>query len=73
MSSPSPFRLCLIPSDGHTKQVDCPRAIQTLAGAKKYAKQWAGDVGVKGSLLISEGAKDVACAVVKNSVIVQWI
>jgi hypothetical protein len=73
MSSPSPFRLYLIPSDGNTKQVDCPRTIQTLAGAKQYAKQWAGDVGAAGSLMISEGTKDVACAVVKNSVIVQWI
>lgn len=47
MPGPSPFRLNLLPSDGATKSIECPRSITTLDGAKRYAKQWAGDVGLR--------------------------
>lgn len=72
MGGPSPFVLHLIPSEGHTKRIECPRAIQTLAGAQRFARQWAGDVGVKGSILISENAEDVAYGIVVNSVLTRW-
>lgn len=73
MGGPSPFVLHLIPSEGHTKRIECPRAIQKLDGVKRYAKQWAGNVGLKGSILVSESGKDVALGVVANSVITKWI
>lgn len=73
MPGPSPFVLHLIPSEGHTKRIECPRTIQTLDGAKKHARQWAGDVGVKGSILVSDGPKDVACGLVVNSILTRWI
>lgn len=73
MPGPSPFRLTLLPHDGPTKSVECPRSIQKLDGVKRYAKQWAGNVGLKGSILVSESGKDVALGVVASGVITKWM
>lgn len=83
MRGPSPFRLILIPTMPKVqrlKPVDCPRSIQAVQGAKRYAKQWAADVGVAGVIdleqRVGEWPSDkwtrIATADVHSSKITKW-
>lgn len=77
MSGPSPYRLALRPDGQSNRIVECPRNIQTLIAAKRYAKDWAGDVGVRGEVTVEKRVGPVwigtAIARVRNSVIVGWL
>lgn len=77
MPGPSPYRLALRPDGQHARLVECPRNIQTLIAAKRYAKDWAGDVGVLGTVNVEKrvGAEWVCTTIarVRNSVIVGWL
>lgn len=79
---PSPFRFVITPSGGTPKVVECLRGTQTLQGAKQAAKEWASDVGSKGSIAIEERVelraapwfswKSLAVAEVANGSILGW-
>lgn len=83
MKGPSPFRLILIPAMPKVQQrkpVECPRSIQALPGAKRYAQQWAADVGVAGVIDLEQRSAPwpcdrwvrIATADVHNSKITKW-
>lgn len=79
---PSPFRFVITPDGQAPKHVECSRRIQTLQGAKHAAKEWASDVGPKGTIAIEERMElraapwvswhSVAVADVANGAIVRW-
>lgn len=74
---PSPFRLALVPEGGVTRHVDLSREVQNLKGAKQSAFQWAGNVGVRGTITIEERVtptewKPVKVGDVKDSEFKGW-
>lgn len=79
MSRPSPYRIVVIatkPVVKPAKRVECPRAIHSESGAKRFAKQYAADAGEAGVIDIEllHGAKyeRILAGDVKNSIITRW-
>jgi hypothetical protein len=77
MPGPSPYRLALKPEDANPRIIECPRSVQTLVRAKAFARNWAGDVGLRGDLTVEKRVGPewigIAVARVRSSEISGWL
>lgn len=77
MPAPSPYRLALLPEGGSPRHIECPRSVDTLVRGKSYARSWAADVGVRGTITVEKrvGVEwiGIAIARIRNSELVGWL
>lgn len=75
---PSPYRIGWTPEGEHTRWVDCPRGVRTEPAAMRYARPYASNVGLSGSIEVQERRMDggwwpVRRAHVANSEAGPWV